>query len=489
MLSECNYSKILDYFDRQYWGGKTTETNWNYYGITLDWYFENSVLCIDFLDIVDYFDSNGSFAFIDTENFSQQYGLLHGVKRLELIQNIFNILKHSTINKDQSNQAISVITKVLNRDQVKVLNPETGYIAVVPDDIIDSGSYCNIVSVNSGLLRKELKSIYQDDLKLQKRVKYEYENMCKLSGCPQILNVLEYDETTCSYLMEQADMNLAAYLDSEIDLPFEIKLKIIMDLIKGMAYAHNKSIIHRDLHLGNILKIGKDFVICDFGLSKDLSLERSMKSSYTEKNNHLFVDPLAITDFTKLDHKSDIYSIGKMMDYIMTYNAASTNHLFKTIVERCICRDKDLRYDSIEQIITDLEILLKDRSTEQEETNTITKLINGQYDAQVHEYIIDLVASDKLCKFIVEHKLYSFSELVLKFESIYQISILKSIENGFSDATGYGGWTNYDIFSRISYNLCKQLKDNGSKKISRRILEECAQVRFEAKNLLDKLPD
>ena len=135
------------------------------------------MLCIDFLDIVDYFDSNGSFAFIDTENFSQQYGLLHGVKRLELIQNIFNILKHSTINKDQSNQAISVITKVLNRDQVKVLNPETGYIAVVPDDIIDSGSYCNIVSVNAGLLRKELKSIYQDDLKLQKRVKYEYENM------------------------------------------------------------------------------------------------------------------------------------------------------------------------------------------------------------------------------------------------------------------------------------------------------------------------
>lgn len=70
MLSDSNYSKILDYFDRQYWGGKTTETNWNYYGITLDWYFENSVLCIDFLDIVDYFDSNGSFAFIDTENFS-----------------------------------------------------------------------------------------------------------------------------------------------------------------------------------------------------------------------------------------------------------------------------------------------------------------------------------------------------------------------------------------------------------------------------------
>lgn len=74
-----------------------------------------------------------------------------------------------------------------------------------------------------------------------------------------------------------------------------------------MKYAHEHNIIHRDLHLGNVLKVGDDFVLCDFGLSKDESIERSLKSTATVINNHLFIDPLAIGDFTKLDKKSDIY--------------------------------------------------------------------------------------------------------------------------------------------------------------------------------------
>ena len=54
MLSDANFSKILNYFDRQFWTRKTDDTNWQYDGIILDWYFESSVYCIDYLDINDY---------------------------------------------------------------------------------------------------------------------------------------------------------------------------------------------------------------------------------------------------------------------------------------------------------------------------------------------------------------------------------------------------------------------------------------------------
>ena len=82
MLSDTNYSKILNYFDRQFWDAKTDETNWHYYGIILDWYFDNSVYCIDYLDVADYFDSNGGFSFSETETFSQQYAAVDGFKAL-----------------------------------------------------------------------------------------------------------------------------------------------------------------------------------------------------------------------------------------------------------------------------------------------------------------------------------------------------------------------------------------------------------------------
>lgn len=487
MLSDQNYSKILNYFDRQFWEGKTTETNWNYYGLVLDWYFDNSVLSIDYLDIKDFFESNGGFSFVDDKYLSEQYENIPANKRLLLIQNIFNILKHSTVNKDQSNHMIETVSSVLKRDNVKVINPDAGYITVIPDDILDSGSYCNIVRVADGILRKELKPIYKNDVKLNKRLKYEFENMQKLADCPQILNVFNFNPENDSYLMEQGDKNLYKYLEDEIELTFDNKLKIVMDVLNGMSFAHEHSIIHRDLHLGNVLKIGNDFVICDFGLSKDISIERSMKSSYTEKNNHLFVDPLAISDFTKLDLKSDIYSIGKIIDYVLTYNASNPNHIFKTIVERCICRDKALRYDSVKHIISEIEVILKSQGQEESKQNTINKILNGQYDAQVHEFIMDLVNTDILCKFIVTHKLSSFGEIVIKFESVYQAKILHSISLGYAEATGYGGWSNYDIFARLTYDLCLNLKDSEVKRIAKSILEECANIRYEAKSLLERL--
>lgn len=86
MLSDANYMKILSYFDRQFWSGKTDETNWNYYGMVLDWYFDNSVFCVDYLDVADYFDNNGGFQFSETAYFSEQYAEVSGLKRLQLIQ-------------------------------------------------------------------------------------------------------------------------------------------------------------------------------------------------------------------------------------------------------------------------------------------------------------------------------------------------------------------------------------------------------------------
>ena len=77
---------------------------------------------------------------------------------------------------------------------------------------------------------------------------------------------------------------------------------------------------------------------------------------------------------------------------------------------------------------------------------------------------------------------------VLRFETVYQVQILTSIEDNYSDATGYGGWGNYDIFATIAYNLCLQSRDVEPKRIARRILEGCANIRYRAKDLLDSLP-
>lgn len=122
----------------------------------------------------------------------------------------------------------------------------------------------------------------------------------KLSSSPFVLKVFHYDSMDNSYLMEKCDCNLYDFLNRN---PF----KIIRNLILGMIDVHQAGIIHRNLHLGNILLKGREMVLSDFGLSKDTMVSHSLKSTSTPKNSHYFMDPIGLSDFTKLDKLSDIF--------------------------------------------------------------------------------------------------------------------------------------------------------------------------------------
>ncbi|TQS74287.1 protein kinase [Ornithinibacillus gellani] len=486
-MNHNEYIKLLKFFDDRLWDRKVTVTNYNYNGIILDYYFEMSILSVDYLDIYDYFSSEGDFQFNDTELLTDQFGNVKEEKRIKLVENIINILELSSFDKNTSGNIVDKVVKFLERNGIMVINTENTPIELSSDNKIDEGSYCNILFVEKNVLRKELNKSHKDDTNLQKRMKYEFENMQKLKDCPQILNVYSFDPTTHSYLMERADINLYEYLRKEVDISFQQRLKIIFDVLEGMKYAHDHSIIHRDLHLGNVLKIGNDFVISDFGLSKDESIERSLKSSATEKNNHIFIDPLAIGDFTKLDKKSDIYSLGKMIDYVFTLGANNTEHLLTFIVEKCTSRSKDKRYDTVDEIIRDIKVKLNLRDKSIDKKQVLENIQNNIFTLQVNEFIKELVETDMICDYLVKHRISSFGNLIVKMNSLDQISTLEAINQGYVVATGYRQFQNYDIFASIAYSVCENTDENSIYDISRGILEGCAQYRYEASNLLEKI--
>lgn len=481
------YIRLLDFFDKYLWDRKIGETNFNYNGLILDSYFDDSVLGIDYLNIEDYFNSNGGFNFNETEFLSEQFKDVSGDDRkLKLIENILNILKKSTYNKETSDDIISKALVFLKRNGVIVNNIPDDLFKLMKNNIIDEGHYCYIIRYKNEILKKELKEVYKGNPEFQKRMKYEYENMQKLQNCSQVLNVYCYDSDNFSYLMEEADMNLFEYID-KVEITFEQKIKIIYDMLKGMKYAHEHNIIHRDLHPGNILKIKNDFVISDFGLSKDESIERSLKSSSTKKTSHLFIDPSAHHDFRKLDKKSDIYSIGKLIDYILNARATKEENVFTFIVEKCTSRQKEKRYETVEQILSDIELKLKEQNGYFREKEILEKIQNGIFDMQVNEHLINLVKSDRICDYLVKYKLSSFGKIILQMKQIDQLSILEKINHGYEEATGYGKFENYDIFAKIAHDICLNTSEKKIYSIAKVILEGCAQYRFSAEKYLEKL--
>jgi len=113
------------------------------------------------------------------------------------------------------------------------------------------------------------------------------------------------------------------------------------------------------------------------------------------------------------------------------------------------------------------------------------KLKNVIFDLEVYEKILKVLEDDLIAKFVVKYKLNNFGEMILKFDETNQIKIIDSIDRNYAEATGYGGWINYDLFGQVAYDVAINTKNERIKKKAKHILEECAGLRYNLKDLLD----
>jgi serine/threonine protein kinase len=108
--------------------------------------------------------------------------------------------------------------------------------------------------------------------------------------------------------------SLRNYLDKSYnELYWDKKIVFINDTIFGLKHIHEKEIIHRDLHIGNILKFKYKTVITDMGLCKPVS-ENAGIGIYGILP-YIAPEILRGQNYTKA---SDIYSFGVIMYEIIS---------------------------------------------------------------------------------------------------------------------------------------------------------------------------
>jgi len=101
-------------------------------------------------------------------------------------------------------------------------------------------------------------------------------------------NVVRYynmeKDTTAVYLVMEliSGGTLFDYIQREFEKPnyWIMTQKILRDIANGMNYLHGQNIVHGDLKSHNILLRENSYqaVICDFGLSKTLTVAQSHKT-------------------------------------------------------------------------------------------------------------------------------------------------------------------------------------------------------------------
>lgn len=107
------------------------------------------------------------------------------------------------------------------------------------------------------------------------------------------------------------------------------------------------------------------------------------------------------------------------------------------------------------------------------------------FDVETYNKILKILKDDLIAKFIVKYNLNNFGDFILKFEETNQIKLLNSIDNNYVEATGYGGWENYDLFGRIAYDVAINSKNEIIKNKAKIILEDCTKIRYNLQDLLD----
>ena len=186
--------------------------------------------------------------------------------------------------------------------------------------------------------------------------------------------------------MEKCDCNVYDYLQNNPFKDDKLILQLIEELLLGMKDVHEAGIIHRDLHLGNILIKEGHVVLSDFGLSKDTMINHSLKSTSTPKNSHYFIDPIGLHDFTALDKLSDIYSIGKIIDYIT--DGSELNKKLSFVIGKATERNRTKRYISVDEMIQDVNSSVKEISEEEKIKYIEENMQRGEISKDVEEFVM-----------------------------------------------------------------------------------------------------
>ncbi|MFC1869251.1 protein kinase [Thermodesulfobacteriota bacterium] len=141
-------------------------------------------------------------------------------------------------------------------------------------------------------------------------------------------------------------------------------VKYFLPVLDGVQALHTAGIIHRDLKPGNILMDGNTPRITDFGLARSSRI-RPVTMSMDIKGTPAYMSPEHFMDLKRADHRSDIYTLGKMFfesidgkigtDIIPLKSAnlrkAETPFFKKVdqIIRKATAEDRNHRYGSVEE--------------------------------------------------------------------------------------------------------------------------------------------
>ncbi len=212
---------------------------------------------------------------------------------------------------------------------------------------------------------------------------------------PNIVTIFELgDDRGLPFIAMEllAGADLETLLRSGEELLLEERLDVIMQVCRGLAYAHERGVVHRDMKPSNIRVLDDGRIkIMDFGIAK-LGATAVTKSGMMVGTIH-YMSPEQIRG-APLDGRSDVFSVGVILYELLSGRrpfpgAETTQVLYRivheppvpltgdwgaltprllTIIDKALAKQPDERYASATALADDLDDVLYRLRRERERT-------------------------------------------------------------------------------------------------------------------------
>lgn len=239
-----------------------------------------------------------------------------------------------------------------------------------------SGKFFAIKKISKSRLDSLDKTLLQNEINIMNQIRFSHPCITRLLGTYQdqdrvnlVLNFLE--GKSFESLINENKTSL---------FPHSLLIDILCDVLSAMDTIHLMGYVHRDIKPANIIisQQGSDFrgILIDFGLA--CSSDDSIPPSEFILGTPYYMSPEQARGYEQLDGKSDIFSFGIFLYELFTGHmpfegkteeitimrimyGKYTKPVFYcvpqtlcSIIEKCLEKKKQNRYQSCEEIIRDL---------------------------------------------------------------------------------------------------------------------------------------
>lgn len=206
------------------------------------------------------------------------------------------------------------------------------------------------------------------DPQFVKRFKREIQVLMRLDPHPHLLGIIDFgfERGFWYFTMEHVDgISLEQHLERQGSLTVAQAKTVLEQVAAGLAQAHCRGIVHRDIKPGNILLRRSDgrAVLADFGLAGLADASSTLDTSHTP----LFAAPEQLRG-GRADARSDVYSLAATCYYALLFRDPERRqpHRFKAdlvpeelrdILARALANDADDRPADADAFLEDLQSL------------------------------------------------------------------------------------------------------------------------------------